>query len=155
MIPHIVIQLFLLYDTPNLSCPPRSQLSPASANLETEYEFMHDSAWELPRTQLQFMNVLGEGAFGRVMLSVLGNEGLEQEKKKKKTDCRPGSRKKMKLVAVKMLKEGHSDQVKHMMQVQVTFKGEHCGDGVSSSHFPGSCGSCQRNGDPQIHWQPF
>nr|XP_031843200.1 fibroblast growth factor receptor homolog 1-like isoform X1 [Nomia melanderi]XP_031843201.1 fibroblast growth factor receptor homolog 1-like isoform X1 [Nomia melanderi] len=59
----------------------------------SEYELPVDSAWELPREHLSLGNTLGEGAFGKVIRAQTntGKPGI------------PG------VVAVKMLKEGHTD----------------------------------------------
>ncbi|CAL7937733.1 unnamed protein product [Xylocopa violacea] len=59
----------------------------------SEYELPVDSAWELPREHLNLGNTLGEGAFGKVVRAQTntGKPGI------------PG------VVAVKMLKEGHTD----------------------------------------------
>ncbi|XP_014604414.1 PREDICTED: fibroblast growth factor receptor homolog 1-like isoform X2 [Polistes canadensis] len=59
----------------------------------SEYELPLDSAWELPREQLKLDNTLGEGAFGKVIRAQT-NTG------------RPGI---PSVVAVKMLKESHTD----------------------------------------------
>ncbi|XP_011874202.1 PREDICTED: fibroblast growth factor receptor homolog 1-like isoform X2 [Vollenhovia emeryi] len=59
----------------------------------SEYELPLDSAWELPREYFTLGNTLGEGAFGKVVRAEtnIGKPGI------------PG------VVAVKMLKEGHTD----------------------------------------------
>lgn len=59
----------------------------------SEYELPVDSAWELPREHLTLGNTLGEGAFGKVVRAQTntGKPGIP---------C---------VVAVKMLKEGHTD----------------------------------------------
>nr|KAF7397041.1 hypothetical protein H0235_016578 [Vespula pensylvanica] len=59
----------------------------------SEYELPLDSAWELPREQLTLGNTLGEGAFGKVIRAQTntGKPGIPS------------------VVAVKMLKEGHTD----------------------------------------------
>ncbi|XP_076677141.1 fibroblast growth factor receptor homolog 1 isoform X1 [Andrena cerasifolii] len=59
----------------------------------SEYELPVDSAWELPREQLTLGNTLGEGAFGKVVRAQTntGKPGIPS------------------VVAVKMLKEGHTD----------------------------------------------
>ncbi|KAK2575290.1 hypothetical protein KPH14_008141 [Odynerus spinipes] len=59
----------------------------------SEYELPLDSAWELPREQLTLGNTLGEGAFGKVVRAQTntGKPGIPS------------------VVAVKMLKEGHTD----------------------------------------------
>ncbi|XP_051176629.1 fibroblast growth factor receptor homolog 1-like isoform X2 [Leptopilina boulardi] len=59
----------------------------------SEYELPLDSAWELPREHLALGNTLGEGAFGKVVRAQTntGKPGIPN------------------IVAVKMLKEGHTD----------------------------------------------
>ncbi|XP_043460823.1 fibroblast growth factor receptor homolog 1-like isoform X2 [Leptopilina heterotoma] len=59
----------------------------------SEYELPLDSAWELPREHLALGNTLGEGAFGKVVRAQTntGKPGIPS------------------IVAVKMLKEGHTD----------------------------------------------
>ncbi|XP_078053623.1 fibroblast growth factor receptor homolog 1 [Augochlora pura] len=59
----------------------------------SEYELPVDSAWELPREHLALGNTLGEGAFGKVIRAQTntGKPGIPN------------------VVAVKMLKEGHTD----------------------------------------------
>ncbi|XP_077276688.1 fibroblast growth factor receptor homolog 1 isoform X2 [Temnothorax americanus] len=59
----------------------------------SEYELPLDSAWELPREYFTFGNTLGEGAFGKVVRAETntGKPGIPS------------------VVAVKMLKEGHTD----------------------------------------------
>lgn len=63
----------------------------------SEYEFPLDVDWEFPRAQLDLGKGLGEGAFGRVV-------------KADAHEMKPGS---STIVAVKMLKEGHTDQDVH------------------------------------------
>lgn len=53
-----------------------------------EYEFPLDSEWEIARNRLKLGPTLGEGAFGRVIMAQLDQR---------------------KIVAVKMVKEGHTD----------------------------------------------
>lgn len=60
-----------------------------------EYEFPIDEGWEIPRNKLTTGRELGEGEFGRVMMA----EARDVDK--------PGI---ASIVAVKMLKEGHTDQ---------------------------------------------
>ncbi|XP_011300094.1 fibroblast growth factor receptor homolog 1 isoform X2 [Fopius arisanus] len=59
----------------------------------SEYELPLDSAWELPREHLRLGKSLGEGAFGKVVIAETktGKPGIPN------------------VVAVKMLKEGHTD----------------------------------------------
>jgi fibroblast growth factor receptor 2 len=58
-------------------------------NMISEYEFPIDLNWEFPRGQLEIGKPLGEGAFGKVVMAHAN--GLV-------------------IVAVKMLKEGHTDE---------------------------------------------
>lgn len=59
-----------------------------------EYEFPLDSNWEFPRHQLKLGPTLGEGAFGRVVIAEA--HGLVSHAQSS-------------IVAVKMVKEGHTD----------------------------------------------
>nr|NP_001014583.1 breathless, isoform B [Drosophila melanogaster]NP_729956.1 breathless, isoform A [Drosophila melanogaster]Q09147.3 RecName: Full=Fibroblast growth factor receptor homolog 2; AltName: Full=Protein breathless; AltName: Full=Tyrosine kinase 2; Short=dTk2; AltName: Full=Tyrosine kinase receptor HD-311; AltName: Full=dFGF-R1; Flags: Precursor [Drosophila melanogaster]AAF49759.1 breathless, isoform A [Drosophila melanogaster]AAX52746.1 breathless, isoform B [Drosophila melanogaster] len=61
-----------------------------------EYEFPLDSNWEIPRQQLSLGSILGEGAFGRVVMAEA--EGLPRSPQLAET-----------IVAVKMVKEEHTD----------------------------------------------
>ncbi|KAH8270112.1 hypothetical protein KR018_004090 [Drosophila ironensis] len=61
-----------------------------------EYEFPLDSNWEIPRGQLRLGSILGEGAFGRVVMAEA--EGLPRSPHVTET-----------IVAVKMVKEEHTD----------------------------------------------
>ncbi|KAH8379736.1 hypothetical protein KR009_006872 [Drosophila setifemur] len=61
-----------------------------------EYEFPLDSNWEIPRQQLSLGSILGEGAFGRVVMAEA--EGLPRSPLVAET-----------IVAVKMVKEEHTD----------------------------------------------
>ncbi|XP_016966696.2 fibroblast growth factor receptor homolog 2 [Drosophila biarmipes] len=61
-----------------------------------EYEFPLDSNWEIPRQQLNLGSILGEGAFGRVVMAEA--EGLPRSPHLGET-----------IVAVKMVKEEHTD----------------------------------------------
>ncbi|XP_043647879.1 fibroblast growth factor receptor homolog 2 [Drosophila teissieri] len=61
-----------------------------------EYEFPLDSNWEIPRHQLILGSILGEGAFGRVVMAEA--EGLPRSPQLAET-----------IVAVKMVKEEHTD----------------------------------------------
>nr|XP_016935045.1 fibroblast growth factor receptor homolog 2 [Drosophila suzukii] len=61
-----------------------------------EYEFPLDSNWEIPRQQLNLGSILGEGAFGRVVMAEA--EGLPRSPQLAET-----------IVAVKMVKEEHTD----------------------------------------------
>ena len=79
----------------------RSRLGSENTTLTTisEYELPLDPNWEFPRCQLRLRETLGEGAFGKVVRA----EALEED---------PASQGKHRTttVAVKMLKEGHTDQ---------------------------------------------
>lgn len=61
----------------------------------SEYEIPPDPLWEFPRENLKFLEPLGQGAFGKVVKAEA--KGIEKN----------GS---TNTVAVKMLKEGHTDQ---------------------------------------------
>ncbi|XP_017090084.2 fibroblast growth factor receptor homolog 2 [Drosophila bipectinata] len=61
-----------------------------------EYEFPLDSNWEIPRQQLRLGSILGEGAFGRVVMAEA--EGMPRSPHPAET-----------IVAVKMVKEEHTD----------------------------------------------
>ncbi|EDV51734.1 fibroblast growth factor receptor homolog 2 [Drosophila erecta] len=61
-----------------------------------EYEFPLDSNWEIPRQQLNLGSILGEGAFGRVVMAEA--DGLPRNPQLGET-----------IVAVKMVKEEHTD----------------------------------------------
>merc|ERR1719430_1974932 len=70
----------------------------------SEYEFTLDCEWEFPRDLLDLGEVLGEGAFGKVTkglahCSLLQEEGSLDQDTTVETVT----------VAVKMLKEGHTD----------------------------------------------
>lgn len=72
-----------------------SQNSNNDPNMISEYEFPIDLNWEFPRSQLVLSKALGEGAFGKVVMAEahgLTKTGLST------------------IVAVKMLKEGHTDE---------------------------------------------
>lgn len=64
-----------------------------------EYEFPLDSNWEIARLQLSLGSILGEGAFGRVVMAEA--DGL--------TRCPPPVGSGSTIVAVKMVKEEHTD----------------------------------------------
>ncbi|XP_034104858.1 fibroblast growth factor receptor homolog 2 [Drosophila albomicans] len=65
-----------------------------------EYEFPLDSNWEIPRQQLALGSILGEGAFGRVVMAEA--DGLPRSP--------PSAANGMgTIVAVKMVKEEHTD----------------------------------------------
>lgn len=73
----------------------KSKLKLDSMKESTEYSFQKitEPIWELDRDQLELTGTLGEGAFGRVALAKTRNFGPNHDN-----------------VAVKMLKEGHSEQ---------------------------------------------
>ncbi|CRL07509.1 CLUMA_CG020474, isoform B [Clunio marinus] len=64
-------------------------------NMISEYEFPIDLNWEFPRAQLELGKNLGEGAFGKVVMAHAN--GLVKTGQTT-------------IVAVKMLKEGHTDE---------------------------------------------
>lgn len=70
------------------------QPSSNDANMFNEYEFPLDSNWEFPRNKLTLGPTLGEGAFGRVVMAEA--HGLISNASNV-------------IVAVKMVKEGHTD----------------------------------------------
>ncbi|CAG9855416.1 unnamed protein product [Phyllotreta striolata] len=70
------------------------QSNNAENGIISEYELPMDSDWEIPRDLLVLGKNLGEGAFGRVVKAEASNI------------VKPGSKS---VVAVKMLKEGHTD----------------------------------------------
>ncbi|XP_019753637.2 fibroblast growth factor receptor homolog 1 [Dendroctonus ponderosae] len=72
----------------------KAQLNNSGDNLLSEYELPMDSDWEIPRDKLIMGKNLGEGAFGTVVKAEAINL------------LKPESRV---TVAVKMLKDGHSD----------------------------------------------
>ncbi|XP_066599308.1 fibroblast growth factor receptor homolog 1-like isoform X2 [Prorops nasuta] len=70
----------------------------------SEYELPVDSAWELPREHLVLGNTLGEGAFGKVVRAQFGGNTAGNNNNNSAARLgMPG------VVAVKMLKEGHTD----------------------------------------------
>jgi len=72
----------------------------------SEFEFPVDTVWEFPRDELQILDVLGEGAFGKVMMgqakAAIENGRLDRSKFDPQS-CETTT------VAVKMVKEGHTD----------------------------------------------
>jgi fibroblast growth factor receptor 2 len=64
-------------------------------NMISEYEFPIDLNWEFHRSQLELGKALGEGAFGKVVMAQA--HGLVKTGQST-------------VVAVKMLKEGHTDE---------------------------------------------
>lgn len=74
-------------------CQSRSRLGSEMTSI-SEYELPLDADWELPRAKLILGESLGEGAFGKVVRAEV--QGVK----------RPGL---ASTVAVKMLKEGHTD----------------------------------------------
>lgn len=79
----------------------RSRLGSENTTLTTvsEYELPLDPEWEINRSCLTLGCILGEGAFGKVVKAEMRLETSD----KSVTDST--------IVAVKMLKEGHTDQV--------------------------------------------
>ncbi|KAJ8942486.1 hypothetical protein NQ318_017781 [Aromia moschata] len=72
----------------------KTQVNNSGDSMISEYELPMDSDWEIPRDMLHLGKNLGEGAFGKVVKAEAMNL------------LKPGS---MSIVAVKMLKEGHTD----------------------------------------------
>lgn len=75
-------------------CQSRSRLGSEMTSSISEYELPLDADWELPRSRLILGESLGEGAFGKVVRAEV--QGI------KRPDLAS-------TVAVKMLKEGHTD----------------------------------------------
>lgn len=75
----------------------RTTLSGNDPNVISEYEFPIDLNWEFPRSNLELGKPLGEGAFGKVVIA--DAHGLTKNGQTQIT-----------VVAVKMLKEGHTDE---------------------------------------------
>lgn len=75
----------------------RTTLSGNDPNVISEYEFPIDLNWEFPRNNLELGKPLGEGAFGKVVMA--DAHGLTKNGQTQIT-----------VVAVKMLKEGHTDE---------------------------------------------
>lgn len=69
--------------------------NPNDPNMISEYEFPIDLNWEFPRDHLELGKALGEGAFGKVVMAYAN--GLDKTGQNT-------------IVAVKMLKEGHTDE---------------------------------------------
>lgn len=69
--------------------------NPNDPNMISEYEFPIDLNWEFPRDHLELGKNLGEGAFGKVVMAYAN--GIDKNGQNT-------------VVAVKMLKEGHSDE---------------------------------------------
>uniref|UniRef100_A0A1A9X2U1 receptor protein-tyrosine kinase n=1 Tax=Glossina brevipalpis TaxID=37001 RepID=A0A1A9X2U1_9MUSC len=65
-----------------------------------EYEFPLDSNWEIPRSQLVLDSILGEGAFGRVVMAEASDLSSTSVSTTGNTPT---------IVAVKMVKEEHTD----------------------------------------------
>jgi len=68
--------------------------SEATVNFDVEYTFDVDPVWEFDRDQLVLGHILGEGAFGRVVQATANGIGGN-----------PGPT----IVAIKMLRDGHTD----------------------------------------------
>lgn len=75
----------------------RTTMSGNDPNMISEYEFPIDLNWEFPRSNLELGKPLGEGAFGKVVMA--DAHGLTKNGQTQIT-----------VVAVKMLKEGHTDE---------------------------------------------
>ena len=69
---------------------PSAQIFSSNENF-SEYEYPYDPDWEFDRSKLTLKGVLGEGAFGLVSKAEAKIDGING------------------VVAVKMLKEGHTD----------------------------------------------
>ena len=83
-----------------------------SADVVSEYEFQEDPKWEFPREKLELGEVLGEGAFGRVVKGTVYSVPIEYVENGDNNDGRiriTDFSEDMSTVAVKMLKEGHTD----------------------------------------------
>ena len=79
------------------------ELGDVENQLESEYLFLKpDRKWEFDRAHLQLRSDLGQGEFGRVVLGTV-SVALPNSTEHALIDVRG-------TVAVKMLKEGHSDQ---------------------------------------------
>ncbi len=91
-----VVPVVRIERQPSSSSSSRHRLGSENTTLTTvsEYELPLDPDWEFPRERLSLGRTLGEGAFGKVVQA----EALSLR--------RPGERS---VVAVKMLKEGHTD----------------------------------------------
>ncbi|KAH8307092.1 hypothetical protein KR044_004697 [Drosophila immigrans] len=84
----------------NTNTTTGSSSDPAQAF--NEYEFPLDSNWEIPRQQLALGSILGEGAFGRVVMAEA--DGLPRSPPSAVNSNGMGT-----IVAVKMVKEEHTD----------------------------------------------
>ena len=77
-----------------------------SGDAISEYEFEQDPDWEFPRELLELGPLLGEGAFGKVLQGVAHNTSVVEECLQMDGYLQP---ERPTVVAVKMLKEGHTD----------------------------------------------
>ena len=75
-----------------------------SGDTISEYEFQEDPDWEFAREMLELGHVLGEGAFGKVIKGLAHCKLVVSD-----TMQMDGNAKEPAIVAVKMLKEGHTD----------------------------------------------
>lgn len=80
---------------PNFATRPRLVSENTTVTTISEYELPLDEDWELPRNMLTLKESLGEGAFGKVVKAEA--KGITEGEVST-------------TVAVKMLKEGHTDQ---------------------------------------------
>ena len=78
-----------------------------SYTIPSEYVFQLDPVWEFPRELLELSDVLGEGAFGKVLRGLAHCSQIESGRlvaNKEAVETGEAT-----IVAVKMLKEGHTD----------------------------------------------
>jgi len=71
---------------------------------DSEYEFPLDIEWEFPREKLVFSGVLGEGAFGKVVRATATHAQIMNGRLVESGETEAET-----TVAVKMVKEGHTD----------------------------------------------
>lgn len=76
-------------------CKTKLRSGEVTNGVHSEYEMPRDSCWELSRQLLRLGGQLGEGAFGRVLYGEMVKSAGDSESPRR--------------VAVKMLKEGHTD----------------------------------------------
>lgn len=84
--------------------PSRSRYDCSDCVNIGEYEFELDPAWEVDRSTLVLGKILGEGAFGRVVMAEIVGSSSNSSGANKHEKGRT-----IATVAVKMLKEGHTD----------------------------------------------